>query len=189
MKEQEFSMVEKTGILNVIRNQRALVADLLLSIDWLFDLIEKLSKLIYWEDQQASTITLVVLLLAFFVVTFIPLRFIIILWLFGKFGKGSTYYKRRYISNRECCRIELRNFFLDNNLYSFDTLFGDDTQWLSLPWPKNQDHVALKEKFQKIFYIVLPNEYWIKFPTPSKLVDAVGFVDEPMYLNGNDMKN
>jgi len=132
---------------------------------------------------------LVVLLLAFFVVTFIPLRSIIILWLFGKFGKGATYYKKRYISNRECCRIELRNFFLEDSLYPFDTLFGDETQWLSLPWPKEQDNLDLKEKFQKMFAIILPNEFWLKFPTPSKLVDAIGFVDEPMYLNANDMKN
>ena len=96
-------------------------------MDLVLDLVEKLRKLIYWEDQKSSTITLVVLLLAFFVVTFIPLRFIIILWIIGKFNKGSTYYKRRYIGNRECCRIELRNFFLDHNLYEFETLFGDET--------------------------------------------------------------
>mmetsp|Transcript_37548 Transcript_37548/g.49384 ORF Transcript_37548/g.49384 Transcript_37548/m.49384 type:complete len:125 (-) Transcript_37548:391-765(-) len=124
-----------------------MISDLLITIDWLFDLIEKIAKLIYWEDQTASTITLVILLLAFFVVTFIPLRCIIILWLFGKFSKGSTYYKRRYISNRECCRIELRNFFLDHNLYSFDILFGDETLWLSKPWPNQQDKILLKEKF------------------------------------------
>lgn len=126
-------------------------------------MIEKVSKLLYWEDQQASTIVLVVLLLAFLVVTFIPLRTIIIIWLFGKFGKGSTYYKRRYISNRECCRIELRNFFLDHKLYPFEKLFGDETNWLSNPWPSEQDHIALKEKFQKIFSIILPNEFWVKF--------------------------
>ena len=154
-----------------------------------FDLVEKLRKLIYWEDQKSSTITLVVLLLAFFVVTFIPLRFIIILWIIGKFNKGATYYKRRYIGNRECCRIELRNFFLDYNLYQFETLFGDETKWLSAPWPKEQNHLLLKEKFQKIFFIILPNEFWLKFPTPSKLVDEVGFVDEALHLNFSDTKN
>lgn len=124
-----------------------------------FDLVEKIRKLIHWEDQKSSTIALVGLLIAFFVVTFIPLRFIIILWLFGKFNKGSTYYKRRYIGNRECCRIELRNFFLDFRLYSFDTLFGDETVWLSAPWPKDTNFLALKERFQKIFFIILPNGF------------------------------
>ena len=119
--------------------------------------MEKIRKLIHWEDQTSSTIVLVVLLLAFFVVTFIPLRFVIILWLFGKFKKGSTYYKTRYIGNRECCRIELRNFFLDHKLMSFETLFGDETKWLSAPWPKEQNHHLLKERFQKIFSIILPN--------------------------------
>lgn len=166
-----------------------MVSNLLLTVDLVFDLVEKLRKLIYWEDQKSSTITLVVLLLAFFVVTFIPLRTIIVIWLIGKFKKGSTYYKRRYIGNRECCRIELRNFFLEQNLYSFETLFGDETQWLSAPWPKEQNHLLLKEKFQKMFFIILPNEYWLKFPTPSKLVDEVGFVDEALHLNLSDTKN
>ena len=128
-------------------------------MDFVFDLVEKIRKLIYWEDHKSSTTLLVVLLLAFFVVTFIPLRGVIILWLFGKFGKGSTYYKRRYIGNRECCRIELRNFFLEHKLYPFETLFGDETEWLSAPWPQNQNHLLLKEKFQKIFSIILPNEF------------------------------
>ena len=96
-------------------------------MDFVFDLVEKIRKLIYWEDHKSSTTLLVVLLLAFFVVTFIPLRGVIILWLFGKFGKGATYYKRRYIGNRECCRIELRNFFMEHKLHPFETLFGDET--------------------------------------------------------------
>ena len=164
-------------------------SNLLQTIDFVFDLVEKIRKLIFWEDQTASTIVLVFLLIAFFVVTFIPLRFVIILWLFGKFSKGSRYYKRRYIGNRECCRIELRNFFLDQRLLSFETLFGDETQWLSAPWPKNQDNDLLKEHFQKIFSIILPNQFWEKFPTPSKLVDEVGFVDEALHLNFSDTKN
>jgi len=51
IKSKEFSIVEKTGLFNTIRNQRGLVSDLIFNIDWLFDLLEKLSKLIYWEDQ------------------------------------------------------------------------------------------------------------------------------------------
>ena len=47
----------------------------------------------------------------------------------------------------------------------------------------------MKEKFQKIFFIILPNEFWLKFPTPSKLVDEVGFVDEALHLNFSDTKN
>ena len=90
-----------------------------------------------WDDQEASTVVLVVILLAFFVVTFIPLRIIICLWLVGKFNKGSTWYLRVWVGNKECCKIEMRNFFLDKKLYPFDILFGkDDKEWLGKKWPK-----------------------------------------------------
>ena len=123
------------------------ISNALFAGDNIIDLVEKLRKLLYWEDQWASTVALVVILLAFFVVTFIPLRMVIILWLYKKFKRGSTWYKRRYIGNRECCRIELRNFFLENSLIPFEVLFGDETEWLGKPWPKGQDHQQLKKKF------------------------------------------
>ena len=122
-----FKVAKKGGFISTWKNSKGLISDMLQTVDLAFDLIEKVRKLIYWEDQKASTIVLVVLLIAFFVVTFIPLRFIIVLWLFGKFGKGSKHYRRRYIGNRECCRIELRNFFLEQNLYHFKDLFGEET--------------------------------------------------------------
>lgn len=144
---ENFQIYEKSGLLAGIRRNKVLIGQLLQQGDTVFDLVEKLSKLIYWENQKASTIMLFVLLIAFFVVTFIPIRGILLVWAVAKFNKGSRYYQRRYVSNRECCRIELRNFFLEHKLYSFDVLNGDETKWLSQNWPKEIEFDQLKEKF------------------------------------------
>ena len=144
----DFEIVETKGFINNFKNSRVLISNLLFSVDMALDLVEKLRKLIYWEDQKSSTIVLVVLLLAFFVVTFIPLRWIIVIALIGKFNKGSKYYRRRNMGNRETCRIELRNFLFNEKLYTFDILFGDETIWLGKPWPGNKSHLLkLKEHF------------------------------------------
>jgi len=52
-----------------------------------------------WERPKTSDKILYGLCLAWFAVTFIPLRFIISLAIVNKFIKGSKYYKRRWISN------------------------------------------------------------------------------------------
>ena len=135
-KEQEeetvdFSLEEKTNLFDKIAETKSILSSAIFGMDTAFDLIEKLEKLLTWQDQDASTVVLVVILIAFFVVTFIPLRVIICLWLIGKFNKGSTWYYRKWIGNRECCKIETRNFFLDHKIYSFDVLFGrDEKKWL-----------------------------------------------------------
>ena len=33
-----------------------------------------------------------------------------------KFNRGRTFYKRRFDGNREACKIEIRNFFRNNNI-------------------------------------------------------------------------
>ena len=194
-KEQEeetvdFSLEEKTSIFDKFSELRTIISEAVFHMDNTFDLIEKLEKLLTWQDQEASTIVLVVILLAFFVVTFIPLRTIICAWLIGKFKKGSTWYYRRWVGNRECCKIETRNFFLDQHLYSFDVLFGkDEKKWLGQPWPKGQDHTALKEHFQRVFKIILPDNFHITFETPWKLMKEVAYVDEPLFLAPGDSRN
>lgn len=53
-----------------------------------------------------------------------------------KFNKGSTYYKRRYVGNKEACKIELRNFLLSYGYLKFEDLrkFGD-SKWMNESWP------------------------------------------------------
>ena len=90
--EDDFKLETKEGLFSAIDEIKVIASGVLFTVDETFDLIEKLEKLLTWQDQGASTIVLAVILIAFFVVTFIPLRMIIILWLTGKFGKGSTWY-------------------------------------------------------------------------------------------------
>ena len=67
---KDFKIEQRGGILNSLKNYKTMASNLLIVVDQVLDLVEKLRKLIYWEDQKASTITLVVLLLAFFVVMY-----------------------------------------------------------------------------------------------------------------------
>jgi len=68
-----------------IKQARQAISEILFWIDAIFDIVEKLQKLCTWEEQNASQWALLLMLLAFFVVTFIPLRGIICVWLFDKF--------------------------------------------------------------------------------------------------------
>ena len=186
----EYNLEERTGVLDRWSETKQILSSVIFAADYAFDLIEKLEKLLKWEDQEASTVVLVVILLAFFVVTFIPLRTIICLALVAKFNKGSTWYRRRWVGNRECCKIEMRNFFLDKELYPFDVLFGkDEREWLGKKWPRGQDHTALKEHFQKVFKIILPDNFHKTYPTPWLLMKEVAYVDEPLFLAPGDSRN
>jgi hypothetical protein len=67
------------------------------------------------------------LIVAFFVVTFLPIRIFVILGckiliylkilsvVLRKFARGKTYYQRRYTGNKEAFKIELYNFLTDQN--------------------------------------------------------------------------
>ena len=48
--KKDFTIVKKDGLINSWKNSRELVSNLLLTVDLMFDLVEKLRKLIYWED-------------------------------------------------------------------------------------------------------------------------------------------
>jgi hypothetical protein len=91
------------------------------------DTVEKIKKLLTWEDTAASQKVFVVIIIAFLVLSFFPIRLIVCLGLIGKFKKGSTYYQRKHIGNKECCRIEIRNFFKESDLYTFAELFEDSS--------------------------------------------------------------
>jgi hypothetical protein len=105
---------------------------------FLFDIvssfIEKSGKLLTWHDPKTSRRFLLILLVIFIVVTFLPLRFFVILGLLKKFNRGKTYYKRRYTGNKEACKIELRNFLCENG-YIKNEEDKLSEAWISLNWP------------------------------------------------------
>lgn len=74
-------------------------------MNWFFDLSEKIVKVLTWEDRTVSSIILGVLIIAYFLLAFIPIREIVALGLVNKFRKDGTMFKRRYWSNYECARI------------------------------------------------------------------------------------
>ncbi len=47
--------------------------------DSIFDFVEKLDKLLHWEDKKASSLFLILLIISLFAVSFFPLRYFIIL--------------------------------------------------------------------------------------------------------------
>ena len=66
---------------------------------------------------------LLLLIVIFLVVTFLPLRFILTLSTFHKFWKGRTWQKRRVNNNQEVCRIELENFLKEHKMSNCVTDF------------------------------------------------------------------
>ena len=102
-------------------------------LDILSNFFEKINKLLHWHDKKTSGRFLVLLIIIFVVLSFLPIRFFIVLALLKKFNRGKTYYKRRYTGNMEACKIELRNFMNDNHMIKNDERFRDS--WIGLPWP------------------------------------------------------
>lgn len=69
-----------------------------------------------WEDPRMTLYFYLVLIILFFAVTFLPLRFLIVLWLTYKLHRGRFYHKRRVRNNTEICKLEFLNFLDDNKL-------------------------------------------------------------------------
>jgi hypothetical protein len=69
-----------------------------------------------WEDPRMTLYFYLVMIILFFAVTFLPLRFIIVLWLIYKLHRGRFYHRRRVRNNEELCKIEFNNFLEDNKL-------------------------------------------------------------------------
>lgn len=89
----------KLGIIEQIKNIRFKVGKVIFMMNWFFDLCQKFLKILSWDEPKESNVVLIVLIVAFLVVSFVPLRVIICLALVNKFHEGSTWYERRWISN------------------------------------------------------------------------------------------
>lgn len=157
-------------------------------IGWYFDLIEKIYKFLCWEQPQTSDKILYGLCLAWFAVTFIPLRMVISIGIINKFITGSQYYKRRWISNYQCSKCEVRNLLFSSGLRSFKEVF-ESNDWLIQEWPKKIDEKIIRDNFLKVFKLVLPNDVTNRFRTPDSLCREVAYIDEVLNLNTEEKLN
>ena len=68
-------------------------------IGWYFDLIEKIFKVFTWQYPKTSELFFGLLIVAWMVVSFIPIRQFVAIGILAKFHKESKFFKQRYISN------------------------------------------------------------------------------------------
>lgn len=122
--EQYSKLKEKIGVLELFRKLRKTIGAVNYEVGWYFDLVEKIFKMFSYENPSTSDLFLGIFVVLFIVVSFIPIRFVVILGILDKFHTESKFYKRRYISNYECCSIAIRNFFYVHKCYDFEELFS-----------------------------------------------------------------
>mmetsp|Transcript_33873 Transcript_33873/g.32967 ORF Transcript_33873/g.32967 Transcript_33873/m.32967 type:complete len:116 (-) Transcript_33873:429-776(-) len=96
-------------------------------MDYICDFSEKCKNLIKWEEERSTRTFIFIVILLFAIVTFLPLRTIIIVYLVYKFNRGRSYHKRRVRNNKEVVSIELKNFLEDNKLTA--QLTDYDQKW------------------------------------------------------------
>lgn len=87
--------------------------------DTICDFFEKIRNLIRWEDEKITQMFLVVLVVLFLVVSFIPMRLVFHLVIVYKFIKKMAWQGKRVENNEEICRIELKNFIKESKLEKF----------------------------------------------------------------------
>lgn len=144
------------------------------------DIFEKFKNLLLWKDETMTKYFLVVILILYLLLTFMPIRYITILYLIRRFHKGKSYYHRRMISNRECARIELEKFMKSQGL-----VHGD----LKQTWPKKNSKSfegKLLSHFQNSLKIYLPAKITEVYKTPEDLIDYISTVDAVIRLIEND---
>ena len=80
---------EKSGFRDKIKKLQTIAGEIIFAVGWYFDLIDKIYKMLCWEQPRTSDKILYGLCLAWFAVTFIPLRTVISLAIINKFITGS----------------------------------------------------------------------------------------------------
>lgn len=108
--------IKDKGMLSSYRDAKKGTAATIQKIENVCDFVEKTRNLIQWEDLHMTRIFLLLLVVLFIFVTFLPLRFILTLSTAYKFWKGLQWQKKRRVNNEEVCRIEMQNFLLENKI-------------------------------------------------------------------------
>lgn len=90
--------------------------------EFFVNLFEKIKNLLCWKNPKATKTMFLFLIFLLVAVTFLPIRYIIIIFIFKKFSKGKRYWDRVRKNNREVAIIELTNFFRSKGIknFSFD---------------------------------------------------------------------
>jgi hypothetical protein len=141
VKDTEQYTRKKLGMFNKMNLLLDKILGLMYVLDIFSNFIEKSEKLMHWQDYDTSYAFFVVLLIAFFVVTYLPLRYFVLIGILKKFNRGSTYYQRKYTGNKEVCKIEIFNFFVENNLIKTPQRRNDNhsaVDWNKVHWPANK---------------------------------------------------
>lgn len=146
--KESFNIKDK-GLMANYRDAKKGTAYTLQWMDVIIDWFEKIRNLITWSDPNMTQLFLFFLVITFFVVTFLPLRFFLQLSTFYKFWKGRSWQKRRIVNNEEVCRIELTNFFVENKLNTHFTNYSE--KWDDVKFTKVMKKAELEHRLIKYF--------------------------------------
>eukprot|EP00347_Sterkiella_histriomuscorum_P002460 403368062 len=187
-KDQKYER-RQFGILEKYRDLKDKLSVLVFFFDATTDFVEKFNKLLIWQDQKSSKLFLIILIIIFLVISFLPLRYFIILAMLKKFNRGSSYYKRRYTGNKEATKIELRNYLLTTGNLKYEDLkrYGE-TFWMNKAWPTNKRAFEknLINYLQDKLYILIPRDFVKQFKTPADLIECAGYIDQVLVLRPRD---
>ena len=111
--QQDYSVQQTKGLLNKYRDAKKGTANTLNIMDKYCDYFEKYKNLIQWEDSRMTKLAIIVLIIIFVIVTYLPIRLFLAIACIYKFYKGKNWHKKRVRNNREICKMELQNLFND----------------------------------------------------------------------------
>jgi hypothetical protein len=83
-------------------------------MDSVCNFFEKTKNLIKWEEKRMTEYFTLLSFVMFLIVTFIPLKTLIMIYLTRRFYRGRMYHKKRIRNNKEVLLIEYRNFLEDH---------------------------------------------------------------------------
>lgn len=160
-------------------------------IEVVCDFFEKLRNLFQWEDPNMTFLFLLLLVVLFLFVTFLPLRFILSCAVFYKFYKGRHWQKKRTTNNQEVCKIEMQNFFCENKIPMFSYEDPWDKICQKIPISDFNKTVKMEKRLQQYFQstvkIYLPKDVLTQqCPTPNDLISFVGLTPFVIMLPKND---
>ena len=141
------------------------ISNIWFMIDSVWTIFEKAKNLVFWKSRKGTMLVFWMLWVAYLVITFIPIRYFIILFYFKKFSRGKSYYDRIYKNNIEVAKIQIWNFLNDKR---FDF-------WSEWPKIKNLEK-KLSTHLQQTNSIFLPNDWLKYFPRPVYLIQKIGFI-------------
>jgi len=176
--KSSFYNIKKRGILGRYNQFKQKSAKTLDKLEYVVDMFEKFKNLLLWKDELMTKYFLVILLILYAFLTFMPLRYITILYLIRRFHKGKSYYKRRKKSNEIISKIEIAKFMI----------MEVDELYMVKEWPKKTKNFESKliSHFQTFLKIYLPAKITETYKSPHELAEHVSDADAVLRLIEND---